>query len=132
MTREKLISCFEGKSEQEILLAIMYAENYMKYGTDITKKIETATENEYLVNRAERYGYIKAVEEFQKRVQPFYTTISHPFHVGLLYCCGNCHEPLERDRDIYCRHCGISIDWENGAVEMKTHGGRNDVTQDPV
>ena len=131
MTREELIYCLAGKSEQEISLAIMYAENYMKYGADITKKIETATENAYVVNRAERYGYIKAVEEFQKRVQPLYTTTSHPFHVGLLYYCGNCHEPLERDRDIYCRHCGISIDWESGAVEWKRAEEKN-VTQDPV
>ena len=119
MTREELIFYFKGKSEQEISLAIMYAENYMKYGTDITEKIETATEIAHLVNRAEYYGYLKAVEEFQKRVQPLYTTTSHPSHVGLLYYCGNCREPLERDRDIYCRHCGMRIDWDKGAKKWE-------------
>ena len=50
-------------------------------------------------------------------VQPLYTTTSHPFHVGILYHCGNCHCSLDRDKDLFCSRCGKPIDWEKGAVK---------------
>ena len=117
ITREELISYFNGKSEEEIALAIMYAENYMKYGTDITEKIETATQQAEILYNAERHGYYKAIE--REPVQPLYTTTSHPFHVGILYHCGNCHCSLDRDKDLFCSRCGKPIDWEKGAVKWE-------------
>lgn len=52
-------------------------------------------------------------------VQPLYTTTSHPFHVGILYHCGNCHCLLDRDKDLFCSRCGKPIDWEKGAVKWE-------------
>ena len=53
----------------------------------------------------------------QEAVVPVYTTNSHPFHIGILYRCGNCHHSLIRDEDLFCRHCGKPIDWTKKAVK---------------
>ena len=119
VTRDELISYFNWKNEEEVALAIMYAEHYMKDGINITEKIETATENAYMMQRAENRGYSKAIEDIRKPVQPLYTTTSHPFHVGIFYHCGNCHCSLDRDKDLFCSHCGKPIDWEKGAVKWE-------------
>ena len=42
LTRDELISYLEGKDENVIALAVLYAEQYLKDGIDITKKLETA------------------------------------------------------------------------------------------
>lgn len=55
----------------------------------------------------------------QEAVVPVYTTISHPFHIGILYRCGNCHHSLTRDEDLFCRHCGKPIDWTKKAVKWE-------------
>ena len=54
----------------------------------------------------------------QEAVVPVYTTNSHPFHIGILYRCGNCHHSLIRDEDLFCRHCGKPIDWTKKAVKL--------------
>ena len=55
----------------------------------------------------------------QEAVVPFYTTNSHPFHIGILYRCGNCHHSLIRDEDLFCRRCGKPIDWTKKAVKLE-------------
>ena len=55
----------------------------------------------------------------QEAVVPVYTTNSHPFHIGILYHCGNCHHSLIRDEDLFCRHCGKPIDWMKKAVKWE-------------
>lgn len=60
-----------------------------------------------------------AMLEENEPVQPLYTTTSHPFHVGILYHCGNCHCLLNRDKDLFCSHCGKPIDWDKGAVKWE-------------
>ena len=55
----------------------------------------------------------------QEAVVPVYTTNSHPFHIGILYRCGNCHHSLIRDEDLFCRHCGKPIDWTKKAVKWE-------------
>lgn len=119
LTRDELISYLEGKDENVIALAVLYAEQYLKDGINITEKIETAAENAYMMQRAERRGYSKAIEDIRKPVQPIYTTTSHPFHVGILYHCGICHCSLDRDKDLFCSRCGKPIDWEKGAVKWE-------------
>lgn len=79
-----------GKSEllleltdEELALAVMYAKNYLKYGADITEKLDTATKNAEIIHAAERYGYIKGVEEIKNkqrdhgRVKPYEMMITH-------------------------------------------------------
>lgn len=61
---------------------------------------------------------IIALLKEQEAVVPVYTTNSHPFHIGILYRCGNCHHSLIRDEDLFCRRCGKPIDWTKKAVKL--------------
>lgn len=128
ITREELILYFNGKSEEEISLAIMYAENYMKYGTDITEKWKTATQQTELLHNAEKYGYCKALEgenlvrckgcaydktrcsidfntdilsllKEQEPMKPIYQERSEE------YVCPKCGRIVWKD-DCYCSKCG--------------------------
>lgn len=48
--------------EQVLSLAIMYATNYCKYGVDVTKKWETAVEQQCSLERAFCDGYSQGRE----------------------------------------------------------------------
>ena len=60
---------------------------------------------------------VYAMLKEQEAVVPVYTTNSHPFHIGILYRCGNCHHSLIRYEDLFCRHCGKPIDGTKKAVK---------------
>lgn len=57
MTKEQLAQWLVELDENVLQVAIMYAENYLKYGVDITEKWNTATKQKWSLERAERYGY---------------------------------------------------------------------------
>lgn len=57
MTKEQLAQWLIELDENVLKVAIMYAENYLKYGVDVTEKWDTATKQIWSLERAERYGY---------------------------------------------------------------------------
>lgn len=57
MTKEQLAQWLVELDENVLQVAIMYAENYLKYGVDIAEKWDTATKQRWSLERAERYGY---------------------------------------------------------------------------
>lgn len=57
MTKEQLAQWLIELDENVLKVAIMYAENYLKYGVDVTEKWDTATKQQWSLERAERYGY---------------------------------------------------------------------------
>lgn len=56
-SKYSLIEFLVQKDENTIKLAIAYAEGQLKCGVDVTEKLETATQNMAVINRAERHGY---------------------------------------------------------------------------
>lgn len=50
-------------NENELSLAIVYAQNYIKTGEDVTQKWETAIQNASALARAERIGYMTCIRE---------------------------------------------------------------------
>lgn len=66
MTREELISYFDGKDNDTIAIAIMYAEHYLKDGINITEKLDTAAKQAYMMQRAENRGYAAALEDMRE------------------------------------------------------------------
>ena len=64
--RAYMIQKLSELDDYRLKLAFMYAENYLKYGVDITEKLCTAVENRALVYKAEAHGYAKALDDVRK------------------------------------------------------------------
>lgn len=62
MTKEQLAQWLVELDENVLQVAIMYAENYLKYGVDVTEKWDTATKQQWSLERAERYGYAEGMK----------------------------------------------------------------------
>ncbi len=58
MTKEQLAQWLVELDENVLQVAIMYAENYLKYGVDITEKWNTAVRQQYSLHKAELEGFI--------------------------------------------------------------------------
>ena len=67
LRKERIITALSKFDEQKLTLALMHAENYLKYGIDITEKIDTATKNAEMIYKAEHQGYCKCLEDMRKK-----------------------------------------------------------------
>ena len=65
-SKYSLIKFLAQKDENTIALAIAYAEGQLKCGVDVTEKLETATQNMAVINRAERHGYTMGFDAAKK------------------------------------------------------------------
>ena len=86
-----------------------------EYEDYVNSYISLTTRHDY---EFDMHKAVLAILKEQDAVVPVYTTNSHPFHIGILYRCGNCHHSLIRDEDLFCRHCGKPIDWTKKAVKL--------------
>lgn len=58
MTKEQLAQWLVELDENVLQVAVMYAENYLKYGVDVTEKWNTAVRQQYSLEKAQRQGFI--------------------------------------------------------------------------
>lgn len=100
MTKEQLAQWLIELDENVLQVAIMYAENYLKYGVDIAEKWDTATKQRWSLERAERYGYVEGRKSIVRckdcghacdysdiyEEEPFKCTISGKHHNADWYC----------------------------------------------
>ena len=56
--KQKMVDVLMEKDERTIATALLYAEAFLKYGVDVTKKWETAVEQKYALQQAERCGFL--------------------------------------------------------------------------
>lgn len=57
MSKEQLAQWLVELDENVLQVAVMYAENYLKYGVDVAEKWNTATKQQWSLKEAERYGF---------------------------------------------------------------------------
>ena len=103
MDKEVLIKWLMRYDVLTIETAIMYAENYLKYGTDITQKWETATQNAYAIHNAEKRGYYDCMRNMTITI-PIETDDGH-------ICCDACGCEIKKYQE-RCEKCNRRIDWE--------------------
>ena len=70
ITKEDLVQWLMSKDENVLCIAISYAENYLKYGVDVTEKVKTATEMTEKLERARRYGYMERMNREHQDCEP--------------------------------------------------------------
>ena len=70
INKEDLVQWLMSKDEKVLYVAISYAENYLKYGVDVTEKAKIACENADLLERARRYGYMERVKHERENSEP--------------------------------------------------------------
>ena len=61
--KKYLVDYLMQKDENVIKLAIAYADNYLKYGVNVTEQWKTAVEQKNALERAEYYGYCKCIRD---------------------------------------------------------------------
>lgn len=59
-SKSPYIQMLLDKDETTLKVAIMYAENYLKYGIDVTEKWQTAVAQSYAMHQARKQGYSDA------------------------------------------------------------------------
>lgn len=65
--RIELVQPLLQLSDEELAVAVMYATYYLKYGEDVTKKLETATQNARMIYEAEKRGYAQCMDDMRKK-----------------------------------------------------------------
>lgn len=63
--RIELVQPLLQLSDEELAVAVMYATYYLKYGEDVTKKLETATQNARMIYEAEKRGYAQCMDDMR-------------------------------------------------------------------
>ena len=59
MKKEDIVKWLMQKDTNVLMVAVVYAENYLRYGIDITKKAETAAEMAAMLENARIDGYLE-------------------------------------------------------------------------
>jgi hypothetical protein len=64
--KERLLELLATKPKEFLALAYLYAENYLKYGEDVTEKWDTATRQSSILATAYHQGQHDLMEELSK------------------------------------------------------------------
>ena len=74
----------ENYDEMTLKTAIMYAENYLKYGVNVTEKWDTAVKQTYALEMARREGLVDGMRRGVVRCKDCINCVKEPN--GELYC----------------------------------------------
>ena len=95
--KQKILELLSNEDVAVLSLAYMYAENFHKYGFDVTEKCLTATEQMACMNRAyirgrqdeaERYGDLSRIEK----------KVARPDWEEMMVICDNCGHAIHVKR----------------------------------
>lgn len=69
--KAKLLQLMTTKSDIVLSQAFLYAENYCRYGVDVTQKWSTATEQSAILHRAYIDGFNDAMKQCSTSIDEF-------------------------------------------------------------
>lgn len=70
INKEDILEKLAKEDLQVLILAYVYAKNLYMYGEDVTKAIQSATENAVIVDKAYRRGYYDAIKIMAESEKP--------------------------------------------------------------